>query len=110
MRTPCFPTFASGLANKSGRRAFSSRKQIGSRQKLTVIVAGTDAVLSTPIAFASVTKYVYVVLFFTFVSVNVGVGGVPDVSVAILEKRARLATIWLLVKLPTARHTKYFRT
>jgi hypothetical protein len=61
--------------------------------------------------FLSVTKYVYVVLFLTLVSVNVVNGGVPvTLQVGQVENWAKLAnTLAGVGKEPVARQMSYLR-
>lgn len=66
--------------------------------------------LVAPCLLVSVTKYVYVVLFLTLLSVNVGEGGVP-VSVLIDENELMFASTDESVgKEPIARQMSYLRT
>ena len=66
--------------------------------------------LVAPCLLVSVTKYVYVVLFLTLLSVDVGEGGVP-VSVLIDENELMfVSTDESVGKEPTARQMSYLRT
>jgi hypothetical protein len=70
-------------------------------QKLTVICVRFDAPLAAPCVLMSVTKYVYVVLFFTLLSVKVVVGAF---TVPMTVNNVRFAAV-RVVNEPKARQT-----